>query len=632
MGVITTEKEQCVNCNKCINICPTDFANVVTTYNGRNVLTVNEELCIGCGACITVCDHQARDYEDDTESFFADIANGKKISVLVAPAARFNFPRLEKLFGFLKAKGVNLIYDVSFGADITTWAYIKAIGQLQLKSIIAQPCPVVVNYIERYKPEIIDQLSKVHSPMMCTAIYLKEYKNVSDQLAFLSPCIAKSTEIKDPNTKSMIQYNVTYKKLLDYIDKNRININQYDEKGFDDIGAGLGVVFSRPGGLRENVEYHVPGAWVRQIEGVEHLYHYLDEYAERVGARKEVPLLVDCLNCINGCNKGTGTTKEVSIDDVDARSNQIKADKLQKWEKKRFMKKSYELFDLFEKELNWESFLRSYTNRSGQVKHTKPSKAQLNEVFNSMYKFDEPSRKVNCFACGYGCCETFAEAVFHGYNNKENCFQYNRELARQEHEIILEKTEETNQLLQQLEEANREKDQEIQDIASIIKLVMDLSQGREESVKSIENITYVIGDIVSFTTQLQNQINDMKQRIEQSNQSSQKIVDIANQTNLLALNASIESARAGEHGKGFAVVAEEVRKLAEMSKSVIKDVSESNQDSNRIILAVMDSVGTLHHKLDEVNSGITNISAVTEESFASEKEVIEIADKLQKKR
>ncbi|MFA6808206.1 MAG: [Fe-Fe] hydrogenase large subunit C-terminal domain-containing protein, partial [Eubacteriales bacterium] len=314
-NLIITDRDKCEGCNKCIRNCPVE-ANIAYLDNGKVKVKIDYERCINCGKCLEVCDHNARDYYDDTERFFKDLKNGVKITLIAAPAVRANFGNYKNLFGYFKSIGVNLIYDVSFGADITTWAYLKMIKDKNISTLIAQPCPAVVSYVEKYQSQIINNLSPIHSPMMCTVEYLRKYKNDNSKLAFLSPCIAKKNEME--NTNDSVSYNVTYKKLADYLKNNNINIANYKEKDFDDIGCELGFLFSRPGGLRENIEAVMKDAWVKQVEGPDIVYKYLSNYNERVKKNKPVPLVVDALNCTHGCNIGSAVCiTDEALDDID---------------------------------------------------------------------------------------------------------------------------------------------------------------------------------------------------------------------------------------------------------------------------------------------------------------------------
>lgn len=425
--------------------CPT-HANNATFEQFKNKVSVNADRCINCGECITACNHGARNYEDDTERFFADLAKGIPISILAAPAAKTNFKNLNRLFGYLKTLGVDLIYDVSFGADICTWGYLKVIQEQKLTTLISQPCPVIVDYIEHFQPSLIPYLSPVQSPALCTAIYLNQYKNQSNRLAFLSPCIAKRSEFADPQAKGYIEYNITYKMLLGYLKNHQINLNQYPSAGFDHQPGSLGFTFSRPGGLKENVQFYLgDDVWVTQVEGMDQVVSYLEEYEHNIRNHKPVPLLVDALNCLHGCNLGTGTTKELTRDAIDYQINSNKA-KVSK-------ESAADVWDYFNQTLDLNDFLRDYENKSCDVPSLDESK--VSAVFETLGKTTEEKQRIDCFCCGYGTCREFAVAIANGHNHYDNCVHYLEESMAQrlvdfdgQFGTLSQKLAEANQMLQ----------------------------------------------------------------------------------------------------------------------------------------------------------------------------------------
>ncbi|MEA3450196.1 MAG: [FeFe] hydrogenase, group A [Patescibacteria group bacterium] len=292
-NAVEIDGSQCIDCRNCIDACGVlqNINYLELKGKGRQQEVVptkkKDHHCILCGQCTVHCPVSAAQEQTQWEVVEPLLKNkkadkkSKKILVAqFAPSIRvsigedFGLPHGKlvtgNIVGALKELGFDYVFDVNFGADITTMVEAKELMERiehhKTMPMMTSCCPAWVNYIELYHPDLIPHLTTVRSPHIHSGgaiktYWAKKYKINPRDIVTVSimPCTAKKYEAIRAEMKIdgnfPVDYVLTTREFSFLMKKNNIDLAKVKtQKADNPLGeySGAAAIYGASGGVMES--------------------------------------------------------------------------------------------------------------------------------------------------------------------------------------------------------------------------------------------------------------------------------------------------------------------------------------------------------------------------------------------
>jgi signal transduction histidine kinase/iron only hydrogenase large subunit-like protein len=413
---------RCRRCLYCLQHCPAKAIKLE-----ENNIKVIAERCVLCGSCIKACPHHAMDYKSALDRV-TDYLSTEKTIACVDPsfpaALEHSTPR--QMVTAIKRLGFTEVWEGAFGAELVSRAYSRLLDGDTRESLLSSSCPVIVFYVQKYFPELIDNLVPVVSPMIAIGKVARRIKP-DWKVIYITSCLAQIGEMIAPEVEGIIDEVITFRDLKRMIEKAGIERRGLPETDFDGPRPYLARVVPLIGGMYRSMgtnfdllmdEVSVTGGHKRAIGA-------LKQVAQDPTRAK----FLDLVYC-EGCIDGPYLDRELFL--------LGKRQAIARYVKAEIVKQNYSSVRANIEKYADIDLKRTFRNMEQRL--PTPTDEQVHSILRSIGK--EPPHNLDCGACGYSTCRDKAIAVGQGMIEAEYCLPY-----------LLEKSK---KIYQQLEKSHRE--------------------------------------------------------------------------------------------------------------------------------------------------------------------------------
>lgn len=242
-------QNDCIRCYACVRICPVKAIKVDAKTEFPSIIP---ERCIGCGGCFRTCSPAAIIYRSSIEECKTLLNSGEKVAAICDPTISGEFNDItdyRKFVEMIRQLGFTYVYEVSFGVDLVADQYKKLLEDSHGKYYIMANCPAVVSFIEKFYPELINNLSPIVSPMIATARAVRKKYGNNMRVVFIGPCIATKDEALRFDGDSKIDSVLTFTELRQLFDEFNIRESQLEFSEFDPPFGNKGSLYPLSEGI-----------------------------------------------------------------------------------------------------------------------------------------------------------------------------------------------------------------------------------------------------------------------------------------------------------------------------------------------------------------------------------------------